>query len=340
MNNKRSILKSIGIVVAVSLIYYCTYLLSGNVFADSNRTFRKIVPMSEAQENAKYKAGSSVYWYKRDKGSIKLYQKTSSGKKKILINKSNKSIKVKSMGPMPVSKYAYTSVFSDGKNLIYGEFNRQEKTVTIKKKNLGTKKEKSLKTYHNDYFESYSGISCFSVKGVYNNICVFDMQRQNSSKWDRYRINIKNGKILDKKQIKSGYSDYAFDGRYLYETERIYDMKTNKYIKYPKKIRKKLDKVMIGEDGVYAITSSNDVIYSVYKINGNSITDKICSIDVDSGLYNFKIKKITQSSIYYEARQYKKKGVKHLCYEYSRSENGFKELKEKNYNKKVSVLYK
>ena len=91
---------------------------------------------------------------------------------------------------MYVSKYSYTDVFFNGNTLVYGLFNRKEKNLTIYTKKANSKKEKKVKVFSSDYFDSYSGIGTYVIEYVYKNCAVITRQKEHSQKFERFKLSI------------------------------------------------------------------------------------------------------------------------------------------------------
>lgn len=299
--------------------------------------YQAISDINEIYDSGKRtKVGEYYYWIKSTNKSFKvLRSKKSKGSGSVIFKHSNKLIHTKVMGQMKVAKYAYTAIFTDGTNLVFGEFNRSKKSLTMIKRNIKKKSNKKITTIKSGYFSSYSGLGCCTLEAVYNNKCYIRKQREKGSKSDTYIINLKNGK---KKKLKgnTNISFGQFDGRYIYLSRAkkavAFDCKTQDELT----ICKESDVGFVkGEDGVYMVTNDDDGIHRTYvvRVHGNQKIDDTIDLAYSGTYFANDVDKITTQYIYYTV--YKVYSEKTSYKRYDRTTKKSSSIGKKAYLKEV-----
>ena len=300
------------------------------------RGYRKISEISEVDSGKKTQVGKYRYWVTDKKNKIILYrQKGKKGKKHVILKHKTKAIKTKIMGEALLSQYAYTAMFTNGKTLYFGLYNRKKSTVTMCRKKIKRKgKIKKIKTYKSEYFSSYSGLGTFDVEGIYKNTAFiyYYYPKKKKNVYKHLMLNLKNGKA---KTTKVKFEGAEFDGRYLYTEYKsfVFDCKTRKKTKVNLKNKSEIGYLM-GEDGVYLkYDDSQKGKTCVVRMNGGKPIDEVIDLNDQGSIFDNYVQRVKKQYIYYVREKYYNRKTTEMYYRYDRATGINKKISKKAYQK-------
>ena len=250
----RQIKKVLSVILAA-----CIMVSAFSITTYSKAASKKTEVYQPVGNNVKYK--DYTYYISENDKSIKFVRKNKSGKKETLI-KLNKQPGTKKYADFGENRFVFSSIYTDGLNLVYLESDNEEQKCTLVKKSIKGNNEKRIEI-------PTKGVGYPRINLVSRNTCYtsFTPVTRATGKASSYIVNMDTGKI--KKNNKKSITDRGLktrDGRYYYGAGYVFDLKKNKKLKYPKSIKS----VVFGEDGNYAFTEKNDK-WIIYPLNINKV---------------------------------------------------------------------